>query len=148
MAEFEINGHKYVSEKMSPFAALHVGRRLSPVITSIKDILISPGDFAPGALGGSDNAEDVNFKVGMAVLDKSGPLLEAVAKMPDEQVNYILETCLSVCKRQSGVGWQNVWDKASKSIGFDDIDMIEMLTIVRYVITENMSGFFTTSPSS
>jgi hypothetical protein len=76
------------------------------------------------------------------------PLAEAIAKMSDEDCNYVLGTCLNVVSRQidGGRGWAKVWSEAAKKPMYDDIDMGAMIAIVVRVLQDALAPFFAALP--
>lgn len=124
MAEFSVNGFDYRSSKMDALTQLHVVRRLSPVIGALRDF----------AAGGADAAK---------ALDVLEPVAMVAARLPDEDVNYIVNSCLSTVQRkQDGDrGWANIWNASAKRPLFEDIGMVEMLTISGHVIMDALGNF-------
>ncbi|WP_235837938.1 phage tail assembly chaperone [Chitinasiproducens palmae] len=116
----------------------HVSRRIAPIIPALLPIYVGL------ARGGSL----------MATLEQSPeilkPFAEALAGMPDDAVDYLIDTCMSVVKRQQGSGWANIWSPGGPM--FDDIDLSLLLPLTVRVITVNLgpfiSGLLTSQSSS
>lgn len=113
--EFEVSGNNYRADRLDAKKQFHVARRLTPVLSS---------------LNGASDAEIF------------ASIASALADMPDEQCDYILDTCLGACLRQQGDKWVKVYNDRVKALQFDDIDLTAMLQIAQNVIQENLSGFF------
>jgi hypothetical protein len=136
MEPFEVAGQRYKAAKMDAITQFHVARRFAPALSSIKDIRA-----AATAAAGEDK---------LLAVEAMAPLLDAVAKMPDDHVDYVLAACLGVCQREqrNGTGWSAVWSQEAKRPMFEDIDMVAMLQIVAKVIWGQLSGFFPDLPSA
>ena len=61
--------------------------------------------------------------------------MEAIAKIPEEDVNYVIYKCLSVVKRNGAVVCRG------ESIMFDDLDMNHLLPLTVAVIRTNLGNF-------
>jgi hypothetical protein len=70
---------------------------------------------------------------------------EILAKMPDDDVEYVLNTCLSVVYRDEGTGFQRIQVQAGVMM-FSDIDLSVMIKLVISVIKENLGNFFSALP--
>jgi hypothetical protein len=132
MIEKEINGQTYTVGKLDPFAQLHVARRLAPVLASM-----GVGALAL-ARGNKLEAE--------AMLDMLGPVSEIVAKMPEEDVNYILQACLMVCKRHQADKKASVM--VNGQLMFQDMEMPTLMQLAVAVVKESLGGFFSMLPSA
>lgn len=120
--EFTVGDHDYRANKMDALTQFHVLRRLSPVIGALKDL--AGGDTSKG-------------------LDSLGPIAEVAARLPDEDVNYIIDRCLSTVQRKKDgdTGWVAVWNASAKRAMFDDIGMLEMLMISGNVVMNAIGPF-------
>lgn len=113
--EFEVGSFTYRNAKLGPKQQFHLARRLAPILT---------------ALQGADEGS------------LFGAMATSIAEMPDEQCNYILDTCLSVVQRQQGDKWAKVLNDRNKELMFEDIDFKDMLAIAKNVIEDNLGNFF------
>nr|WP_089177149.1 hypothetical protein [Bosea sp. AS-1] len=106
---------------MDALTQFHVLRRLSPVIGALKDLA---GDAPKG-------------------LDSLGPIAEVAARLPDDDVNYIVDRCLSTVQRKKDgdTGWVAVWNASAKRPMFEDIDMLAMLMISGNVVMNAIGPF-------
>ncbi len=135
IAEFEINGKKYRARPLNARAQFHIVRRLAPVLSSLKD-MFAVATLAPEARENDDQAS--------ALFEASGPFLEAINKMSDEDTDYIIDRCLEVTMRVGPDGSaQAMWNAAARRPMFDDLTMIEMLSIVWNVLqgSASLMGF-------
>ncbi len=124
--EFKVGAHVYRAGKMDTFAQFHVARRLAPVLAGINDFIAAA--MAPGA---------------EITVETILPLANAIAKMSDEDSEYILSRSLAVCERQveGDRGWAKVWSRQGGAMMFDDISMIEMVQIAFHAIKDNIGPF-------
>ncbi|GLQ96477.1 phage tail assembly chaperone [Dyella mobilis] len=114
--DFSVNGNNYISSALDAKRQFHLARRLGPILSGIQG-----------------RPENEMFPA----------IMEAVAAMSDEQCDYVLDTCMSVVKRQQdGNTWAPVYNDRAHRMQFDDIDMGAMLQIARHVIQENLASFF------
>ena len=114
--DFEVSGHQYRADKLDAKRQFHLARRLAPILSKLPGVQES--------------------KMFEAIADE-------IATMSDENCDYILDTCLSVVKRQQdGGAWVPVFNARANRTQFEDIDMVGMLGIARYVLEENLASFF------
>ncbi|SAL25717.1 phage tail assembly chaperone [Caballeronia telluris] len=121
----EISGQQYRIGRLDAKRQFHVARRLAPLLAG---------------LGGALKGEAKGFA------EMVSPIAEALAKMSDEDTDYVLDTCLLVVQRQSGQGWQSVMVK-NGGLLFQDIDLPAMLQLTVAVIQQNLGSFFPAGPS-
>lgn len=147
MNEFTVGDHTYRSSKLPLMTQLHISRRLAPVIAALaataqsvqtKPAEETPVDDVSEAVGGNPtNAAQVSF------IDLVEPLANAMASMSDGDTEYIMNNTLEVVQRKiSGdVGWAPIWSKQGRAPLFQDITMIDMLTIATRVIIDQIGPF-------
>lgn len=126
MSEIVVAGHTYRVGRLNPLQALHVSRRVAPVIAAMG---VSIAALAAGA---KLAPEDVAVNL--------GPVSEVVSNMTDEHVEYVLTVCLSVVLRKQGDKWAPVANGAMPM--FQDVGMPEMMRLVVAVLQENLGDFF------
>lgn len=123
--EFETEGRTYRVNKIDARSQFHIVRRLAPVL----------GQVAPAVHGG---------KGGMDALPA---LADAIAKLSDEDADYVLFGLLKVISRKQdqGLGWGPV--ATGTMLMYEDITMPVMLKLAWQALSHNMSGFFAALPS-
>lgn len=135
--EFEVGGHKYRAEKLDVFEQFRVSRRLAPLLLA----LMSTGKIGKGGLNVgavSEMKDEDMFAVCQA-------LVQGLATLKDEDVDYVLNACLDkTVREQTGGGWCSM--RESGKLRFEDLDMVSLLTITAKVLQHNLSGFFATLP--
>src|SRR5438045_2587326 len=119
----------YRISRLGAMQQFHVARRLAPLLTAF-------GDIAAAKKVATDN-----------MLQAIKPIASVLSTMSDEDVEYIIQTCLSVCERKQEINaanfvWANVQERTSKTICFQDIDMSIMVELTVAVIQENLGSFF------
>ena len=134
MREFEAGDHTYRTDKLNVRDQLHLLRRLGPLVGPLIRLLLAEPEGDP-----ADNAARQ-----IALI---GPFLDAFSQMPEGDVNYIVNQCLSVTKRRVGMNGSETWSNCL--VGgrdqFNDIDLPSLMQIAREVIQDNLGGFFVTA---
>jgi len=125
--EKEINGHAYRFGKIDALTQFHLVRRLAPVLASV--------GLSLGKLQQVANAADL-----------LGPAFEVLAKMTDEESNYIIFACLRSVHRKdgqgAGAGWVALVPTAQNVLAYQDIELPEMLQLTMWALRTNLEGFF------
>lgn len=132
-----IAGQDYRFGKMEPKEQYHVMRRLAPLLGSMGGALM-------GLLEAGDN--DDKARAMREISEALGPLAEALADMPDERFDYVIDHCLLHVSR---MGPDKVFHpiyianpKGPPSRMFADIDALTELRLVSEVIKSNLAPFF------
>lgn len=123
--EFDVAGTKYRADKLDAFKQLHLARKLAPMVPKLVPVFVK--------LQGK-GTEDL---AGLA--DAAGPFAEVLAAMSDEDVEYIVTTCLSVVKREQSGAWSAM--VSGKTLMFSDLGLDQLLPIVVRVLRENLGNF-------
>lgn len=129
MSEITIAESIYRTGKLSPIIQLHIARRLAPA-------------FAAMGLRASDLKGQSDVTLG----DFLEPIAEIASRMSDEDVEYVIYSCLNVISKQQGERWMPVLLHGSKKLQFEDIDMPVMMRLAAAVVQENLGGFFALLP--
>ncbi len=132
MSEITMNGNTYFIGKLTPKQQLHLTRRLLPLFVGAAPSLNLNDGLQNKTENNSGNV--VDFK-------DLGPLADAISKMSDSEVDAIIDPCLGVVNRKIGEGWSPIMPSAGKLM-YQDISIVEILTLVSHVITENLGNFF------
>ncbi|KAF1025803.1 MAG: hypothetical protein GAK29_01665 [Acinetobacter bereziniae] len=131
-----IGEHEYTIGRLNALDQFHVSRKIAPVIPTLMPIIseVAKGDFTKTieSIEQGDNNELGNLEPLAQALE---PFMDAFAKMPEDDVNYIIHKCLSVVKRGSSIVCRG------QSIMFDDLDMGQILPLVVAVIRVSLSNF-------
>lgn len=131
-----IGGHDYAIGRLNALDQLHVSRKIAPIVPNIMPILteVAKGDLEKviESIEADENAELGGLEPLAKALE---PFMEAIARMPEDDVNYVIYKCLSVVKRNGAVVCRG------ESIMFDDLDMNHLLPLTVAVIRTNLGNF-------
>lgn len=128
MSDFEYGGHQYRIGKLDAFKQLHVARRVAPVLTGLADMAMASG------------GKDLDFKSAVE------PIVQAVAKLTDEDTEIIVGSCLSVVARKVDSKTMAPVFKDGSCM-FDDIDLVGLLRLTAKVIEVNLGNIFGALPT-
>lgn len=135
-SELTYNNETYRIGLLNPIQQFHVSRRLAPVLSAM-----GVSAFELFQAGKSLEIGDLDL---MTVLSA---ITDMIAKMPEDDVNYIFNTCLGVVHRKQVDGrFANVW--VQQRFVFEDIDMNAMVRLTVAVVQDNLSGFFPQAPAA
>ena len=142
----EVKGSEYDFKKIDALSQFHIVRRAAPVVSELLGALTSLD--LKGKKADEISFDDIDFE---SVAKNLGPVSEALAKLPDEDVNYILFNLLKgVSRKQVGGGFAPVMAPGSKDVVmFEDIktDLVLMLTLAGKSAAANLGGFINALPS-
>lgn len=125
--EIKVLGKDYKVGKLSAFQQMYILKRAAPVLGRLQSAFSGMDAEAEGA-------------------DVLGPLGEVVGALPDESLDYIVNTCLDVADvKQPGGGWAPM--RKNGALMFPDIDLLTLLSLTAHVLADNLAGFFDALPS-
>lgn len=132
MKEVTINNQVYRIGRLDAFKQLHVTRRVLPILGPL-------GLFSMVKEGAADIFDIL-----------AGPFIHEMSEMKDENLNYVIDTCLAVCERKQMNGGLEVWGpvvaKGTTASGnglmFNDLQGSNLLQLTWEVLQENLSDFF------
>ena len=131
-----IGEHDYTIGRLNALDQFHVSRKIAPIVPTLMPIIseVAKGDLSKTieSIELGDNNELGSLEPLAQALE---PFMEAFAKMPEDDVNYIIHKCLSVVKRGSSIVCRG------QSIMFDDLDMGQILPLVVAVIRVSLGNF-------
>ena len=131
MREVPIGEHVFVIGRLDPRRAFHVVRRLAPLVGSLKD-------FIPYVIG--DREFDANDLETITLLAE--PVAKALAEIPEDDANYIIDTCLSVVRlKLPEQGNVETPIMAGPHMMYEWITMPMMIRLVSNCVIENLQGF-------
>jgi hypothetical protein len=140
-----IGEHLYEIGKMPTRTQFHVQRRVMPILLALGPSLI-------GALGSIKATGDGEGKGEEAAADimtaAAMPLVNSLATMPDAELDYIINACLSVCSRQVGEKWARVMAPDGHTFMFADMSSADMMKLTVATIQENLGNFFDMLPGA
>ncbi|MDH2613571.1 phage tail assembly chaperone [Acinetobacter baumannii] len=136
-----IGNYDYEIGRLNAIDQFHVSRKIAPIIPTIMPILT---ELAKGELQKTieklESAEDNDVSgLAEANLESLGtalqPLMDSFAKMPEDDVDYVIKKCLTVVSRN---GAKVV---VRDAIMFDDLGMEHILPLTIAVIRTNLGNF-------
>ena len=131
MAEFTVSGMNFRSGRMDLFKQVQVLRRIGPFVP---ELTITYIDLQKK----SEDVPMATFWAGKAV-DLGRAVLWTFSGMKDEDVQYILLSCLGVVQyQQAGAAWVPIGNGAQ----FQEIDLSTISQIVWKVLEDNFRPFF------
>jgi len=142
MADFEVDGVHYRTKlRLNARQQFHIARRLAPLLAHFPLAVAPVLDNAP-----QDAEAAVQHEAALT------PFAEALARIPDQDCDYVLDLCMSVVQRShsgngQGVTWADIWNPRAGRLMYDDIALPAMIRIAYAVLEENLSGFFVTPPN-
>lgn len=145
MIKFEINGVSYQTSKMDVFIQWGVARRLAPVIAGIltPDVLKQSMALVPKTIDGQTGNPVIEMDKVLGLFSGVfNPFIEALAKMPDADNQYVIDNCLACVQReQKSGGWATVKPIGNSLMMFNDIDLLVMMQLVFRVILDSVGNF-------
>lgn len=130
----EFGGLQYRIGRLSAMRQLHVMRRVVPVLVASGISLQHVMEDGKGLSGDE------------GLLKVLGGGMGVVSKMSDEDVEYIVNSCMGCVQRFEANAWAPVM--LGNKCMFADIDMTAMVNISMAVLKENMAGFFSAAPAA
>lgn len=125
MAELTVGAHSYRTRPMDVMTQLFVAKRTLPVISQLSSI-------AQAAEGKPD-----------AVMTQT---VLRMAELPDEDIAFILDKCMSLVLREQNGQWVPAWNGNAKRPQFDDLSLADLLQLTGAVFMENLSSFLPDPP--
>ena len=112
MIDFKVGEHEYTASRLDAFTQLHIGRRMSPLLSQVT---AEGGTFSSIAL--------------------------ALSRASQADIDYILKNTLKVVKRKGAV-MSPIYSDAAGQMAFEDITGLQMLEIVTLALKEDIAPFF------
>lgn len=130
-----IGTENYATGKLDAFEQFHVTRRVAPIFGMLGITATQIAKYSD-----KQTPEADAFAAMLPVV------FEQVASMREEDVDYVLKTCLSKCSRQQGDRYAPVMTQGK--LMFMDIEMPAMIQLVLATMQENLGGFFLMLPAA
>lgn len=137
MSTKTIGNYTYSFGKLAPRVQFHVVRRIMPAMTNVIGVL-----QGLQAMGRADVPKE-------EILATCSPaIIESMGRMADEDLDYVLDHCLSVVQRQQEQGgWAPIM-APNHAMMFADITMPQMVQLAYAALEENVGNFFDLLPSA
>lgn len=131
--EITLKEVKYRIGRLNPRKQFHLSRRMAPFILAL-------GKGAGSASSIKEGGDTLS-----SMVQVFGPISQLLSEMPDDQVDYILTTCLSVVTRETGNGWARV-QASNGELMFQELGMDDLIQLTMAVLKENLGNFFKALP--
>lgn len=133
------------AEQIDAMKQFHVVRRLAPVLAEIAVAFgsVKLGDAMKATA--APEATAANVDPATAAAGFAG-VANALAKLSDDEANYVLHTLLShVMREQPGQGWHRVSN--GTALMFNDLKLPALMFLAYKSLQENLGDFFAAIPS-
>lgn len=140
----EINDNTYQINKLSLFDQIHIARKIAPVMSGLGQTITLIQKQIEEMREEEAGGEDIFSRI---IWDSSGPITEALSKMPEDDTNFVIKKCLAVVTRLDKSSGR--YSKILASNGtpmFDDIDMMTTIRLVWEVVQDNLGNFSLSRP--
>lgn len=128
--ELVVGEHSYRVQKLNAIQQFHVARRVIPVLKTAIGALV--------ALKNNEGrvADPMDIIIAMS---------DDLARMSDEDSEYVLKTCLAVVQRKQGSGWMSLM--TAGRFQFEDLELPQMMQLVVAVLQDHFASFFAGDPA-
>lgn len=128
---FQHEGDTYTIGVVDAFEQFHLFRRMTPLISSmgVEMFKIMSGQTDVAKLGKA------------AWIMAAAPIMDQLAVMPQEDVNYLLVNTLKVVKKKQGDSFAPMLSSTGKLM-YQDTEMATVLRLVMEVLRHNLGDFF------
>ncbi|ERT14143.1 phage tail assembly chaperone [Photorhabdus temperata] len=127
--EFEIDGKKYRGGKLNAFQQQDLAVTLAPAIPAL-------GPLMKKLVTARNDENETGFEELLPYLVES---INALGKSNRHEINDI---CLSVVSREQNGIWSKIYESNGQVLMFDDINGLELLKIVGFIIRDSLGNFF------
>lgn len=117
MREFQIGDKSYRTGQLDAFSQIHLGLKVGPVLQ--EGISRIDGDLLP-----------------------TKTIMEILAKVPREDIDFILRTALGCVSRKEGDAWALIYNAGAARMAYQDISAVDMIRIASEVLQEYIIPFF------
>lgn len=129
--EIQIGESKYRTGKLNGWQQFHVSRKIAPLMFAY---LEGAGGAVKSAVKNGTDPKDISL------FSVVGPIADMLSKMSQEDSEYVMANCLSVCHRAVGDSWQIVYALDGGFV-MNDIGFDVMVKLAVEVIKENLGNF-------
>ncbi len=134
--ETKIAGRAYVTGRLDAFKQMNIVAKLSPMMLALQKAMagLAPADFEAAK---TDDAKAIEL-----FASSSNPMVEAFAKMSNEDREYVVGACLDVCQVRDPTAGALSPLRVAGRLMFDDLDFPAIARLTFIVIKENLGDFF------
>lgn len=136
MTDIDLGDHKYRINKMSVFDQAHVARKVAPVVIGLGQGYATAIQAQPQPLQNGHEVEVVPEQENAFFFTAFGPIADVLARMEEEDVDYVLKKCLAAVGRHNGNTYVPMM--RAGQLMFDDTDLATIMQLVMEVVTDNL----------
>lgn len=130
LPEIDIGGHTYRLGKLSAMSQFHVARRIGPVVPSAVFLYLE-------AMKSGKSLEQAMAEL----LPASQPILDELARLSDDALDYVVNECMSQIHRREGSTWFPIWNHGAQAPMYEDVDMAVLLELTVRMISLCLGPF-------
>lgn len=159
--EVVIGSDTYRTGRIDARKQFHLSRKLLPLVMSlgkglagnreVQSLLDESGLDSAAVASKVSAGAPVEKKDALTIIDvimsALAPASGVIAQMSEEDMDYVINTCLRVCERKVGNGWAPCMAVGSTKLMFDDMEMLVLIRLATAVVVENIGSFFLESQS-
>jgi hypothetical protein len=131
---------KYRINSMKVFDQAHVARKVMPIVFRMGASMAgatAKTDGAPNGVATTNGHDEQSVaEQNEIIFDAMLPVADIIAKMSEEDFNYVLNKCLSACERYNGATYVPLM--RSNQLMFE-LELTAMLRLTVEVVTDNLS---------
>ncbi|CAQ83661.1 MULTISPECIES: phage tail assembly chaperone [Photorhabdus] len=127
--EFEIDGKKYRTGKLNAFQQQDLAVALSPAIPALGPLM-------------QKIAADRNDDSATRFEELIPYLIESITALGKSNRYEINDICLSIVSREQSGIWSKIYEPDGQVLMFDDINGLQLLKIVGFIIRDSLGNFF------
>jgi hypothetical protein len=145
MREFQYAGRTFLIGPLTPLKAFHVTRKLGPLVaglTGLSAMHTKLTNSLPPSVSTELTAPENSLEQAEGVLDALAPLLERLAEAREEDIDYVIKTCLAEVYVQEGKVVTRLWNMQANAPQFP-LTMPGMLVLTALSVVENCKDFMT-----
>lgn len=138
----QVNFEEFKFDKLDAITQFHIVRRVAPVIGELLAVLSNASIKQEGPV----TLSSIDFD---KLAKDLGPVLGALSKLPDDDVNYVLYSLLkAVNRKNAGGGWSRVLTDTNHFMFQDIKDSLPvMFQLAMKSFQNNLQGFISALPS-
>ena len=138
---FEISGVAYKARRMDIFSQANIARKIAPLMASGAAQLVRVVKAA------TEKRLSLADMPPEQMIEQFAPLMAELAKMPEDDLRFVITTCLATVQKDNGAPghpvWANVWPAGVQEPMFPEFrtDLVLTLRVVVAVIAGTLGNF-------
>lgn len=140
-----VGGREFAIHRMKPLTVIAVTRRLAPLLTILKGMQSRAAEEAaqPDAAAAPSAPPPPAEQSFTNAMDRFGPLLDGLARLPEEDVSFVIESCLSTVQPLRQSAYPRVWSAETKGLAdasYSSGDVMSLVGQVLFKVFEELMG--------